>query len=77
MSDHNQQTEDEDQTPTYCFTDASETIIGSEEGEEIHAEGGVDVVMRKGGDSDWSSVTRATTPSGAARTRSWSSRGRP
>ena len=39
-----------EQTPVYRFTNASEMIIGSEDGEEIQALGGADVVMGEGGD---------------------------
>ena len=51
MSDNPNPPQEEEQTPpVYRFTDSSELIVGSEDGEEIHAEGGVDVVMGEGGD---------------------------
>ena len=42
--------QEEEQTPVYRFSNASELIIGSEDGEEIHARGGTDVVLGEGGD---------------------------
>ncbi|MDE0023201.1 MAG: calcium-binding protein [Spirochaetaceae bacterium] len=42
--------QEEEQTPVYRFSNASELIIGSEDGEEIHARGGSDVVLGEGGD---------------------------
>ena len=50
--DPDQQNAEEEEQPrtVYYFTDRSETIVGTEEGDEIHARGGVDIVMGEGGD---------------------------
>ena len=47
---NSQNTEEEEQTSTvYYATDDSDIVVGSEEGDEIHAQGGVDTIY--GGDN--------------------------